>query len=51
VLDDDTREILHARIQQEEHRLYPATLKRMVEAGFHLDGRRVIWHTHESTMT
>ncbi|MDX8406351.1 MAG: phosphoribosylglycinamide formyltransferase [Mariprofundus sp.] len=44
VLDDDTRDSLHARIQREEHRLYPATLKRMVEQGFHIDGRRVIWH-------
>ncbi|WP_420870592.1 phosphoribosylglycinamide formyltransferase [Mariprofundus ferrooxydans] len=44
VLDDDDRESLHARIQQEEHRLYPATLKRIVEEGFRLDGRRVIWH-------
>lgn len=44
VLDDDNRESLHARIQQEEHRLYPATLKRIVEEGFRLDGRRVIWH-------
>jgi phosphoribosylglycinamide formyltransferase-1 len=43
VLDDDTREALHARIQAEEHRLYPATLARMATAGFHIDGRRVIW--------
>jgi len=43
VRDDDSRESLHARIQQEEHRLYPATLKRMVEEGFRFDGRRVIW--------
>ncbi len=44
VHDDDTRESLHARIQVAEHRLYPETLKRMVEQGFHLDGRRVIWN-------
>ncbi len=43
VLDDDTRDSLHARIQAEEHRLYPATLKRMVECGFTIRGRRVIW--------
>jgi phosphoribosylglycinamide formyltransferase 1 len=43
VLDDDTRESLHARIQVEEHELYPATLARMAEEGFRLDGRRVVW--------
>jgi len=43
VHDDDTRESLHARIQAEEHRLYPETLARMVNSGFDLDGRRVIW--------
>jgi len=44
VLEDDTRESLHARIQQQEHLLYPATLKRMVEDGFDIEGRRVRWH-------
>ncbi len=44
VHDDDTRDSLHMRIQAEEHRLYPATLKRMVEEGFTLAGRRVIWN-------
>lgn len=44
VLDDDTRASLHARIQEEEHRLYPAMLKRLVEQGFRLEGRRVVWH-------
>lgn len=43
VCDDDTRDSLHARIQKEEHKLYPATLKRMVEEGFSITGRRVIW--------
>jgi phosphoribosylglycinamide formyltransferase 1 len=43
VLDGDTRESLHARIQVEEHELYPATLARMVNEGFYLDGRRVVW--------
>jgi len=45
VLDGDTLEGLHARIQVEEHRLYPATLARMVTKGFDIDGRRVIWRT------
>lgn len=45
VRDDDSEESLHARIQVEEHRLYPATLARMVDDGFALDGRRVVWNT------
>jgi len=44
VLDDDTRDSLHARIQEQEHKLYPAMLKKLVERGFELDGRRVIWN-------
>jgi len=44
ILDSDTRESLHARIQKEEYKLYPETLRRMVEQGFSLDGRRVIWN-------
>lgn len=44
VLDNDTEERLHERIHAVEHRLYPQTIKRMVEQGFHLEGRRVIWH-------
>jgi len=44
VLDDDTRDSLHARIQVEEHMLYPATLSRMANEGFEIDGRRVIWN-------
>jgi len=43
VLDNDTLESLHARIQVEEHKLYPATLARMVTHGFDVDGRRTIW--------
>jgi phosphoribosylglycinamide formyltransferase-1 len=45
VLDDDTRDTLHARIQVEEHKLYPATLARMVNEGFEVVGRRVVWKT------
>ena len=45
VLDEDSPATLHARIQAEEHRLYPATLARMVSSGFTIEGRRVIWRT------
>jgi len=41
---NDTLESLHARIQIEEHKLYPATLTRMVKHGFCVEGRRVIWN-------
>jgi len=43
VMDDDTVQSLHNRIHAEEHKLYPATLSRMINEGFDLDGRKVIW--------
>lgn len=43
VEEGDTVETLHARIQSCEHRLYPATIARLMEKPFRLDGRRVIW--------
>jgi len=43
VRDDDTEESLHNRIHAEEHKLYPATLKRMIEQDFSIEGRRVMW--------
>ncbi len=44
VHEDDDRDTLHARIQEQEHRLYPETLKRIAEAGFTLEGRLVRWN-------
>ena len=43
VFDNDTCESLHSRIKKEEHKLYPATLKRIVETGFSITDRRVTW--------
>ena len=43
VHDDDSEEALHQRIHEAEHRLYPATISRMVREGFAIEGRRVIW--------
>jgi len=43
VRDDDTQASLHARIQKEEHRIYPETLARMVNEGFEIIGRKVVW--------
>jgi len=49
VHDDDTRDSLHARIQVEEHRIYPATLRRIVESGFSISGRTVVWNHPEKS--
>ncbi len=43
VLDNDDRESLHQRIQAEEYKLYPQTLRRMIEQVFSIHGRRVVW--------
>ena len=40
VLDDDTAESLAARILIEEHRLYPAAVRLMLDGGWRLEGRR-----------
>jgi len=45
VLDDDTRDSLHARIQTEEYKIYPTTLARMANEGFEIVGRKVVWKT------
>jgi len=47
VLNHDNRDTLHQRIQQEEYKLYPQTLTRMIEEGFSIEGRRVIWNESE----
>ncbi len=43
VRDDDSEETLLDRIHTVEHRLYPATLTRIIESGFELTGRKVVW--------
>lgn len=42
VLDDDTSETLHARIQVQEHLAYPEALRRLSEGRLRVEGRRVI---------
>jgi phosphoribosylglycinamide formyltransferase-1 len=42
VLPDDTEETLHARIQVEEHRLFPRVIKAFAAGRLKVDGRRVI---------
>jgi len=43
VLDDDNRDSLHQRIQAEEYKLYPQTLSRMIQCGFSMHARRIVW--------
>ena len=42
VLDDDTPETLHARIQEQEHTAYPEALRRLAAGGLLIEGRRVL---------
>lgn len=41
VLDDDTPETLHARIQVKEHEAYPEALRLLIAGRLHVEGRRV----------
>lgn len=40
VLDDDTPATLHARIQEQEHRLYPQVLQWLADGRVRIEGRR-----------
>lgn len=42
--DHDTQQSLHARIQEQEHILYPEVLHRIASQGFALHGRTAIWN-------
>jgi len=46
VLDDDTPESLHRRIQLAEHELYPRCVAAIVKGQIEVRGRRVIWTGH-----
>ena len=43
VQDDDTAESLAARILRAEHRLYPEAIQRVLDGGWRIDGRRVVF--------
>ena len=43
VEDTDTADSLSARILREEHRLYPAAIQRVLDGGWRIEGRRVIF--------
>ena len=42
ILDNDSEEILAARILEQEHQLYPEALAIVVSGGFEIAGRRVV---------
>ena len=41
VMEDDTPETLHARIQVQEHVAYPEALRIIASGAYRLEGRRV----------
>ena len=43
VLDDDTEDTLSARILVEEHRIYPEAIQRILDGGWRIEGRRLIF--------
>lgn len=43
VQPDDDVETLHARIQVEEHRVYPVVVEALVEGRLSVEGRKVRW--------
>ncbi len=43
VRDGDTEDLLAARILIEEHRIYPEAIQRVLDGGWRIEGRRVIW--------
>jgi phosphoribosylglycinamide formyltransferase 1 len=42
VFDDDTRDVLAARILIEEHKLYPEAIRTMLDGGWRVEGRRFV---------
>ncbi len=42
ILPDDTEERLHARVQRQEHRLYPFAIQLIADGRVRIEGRRVI---------
>jgi folate-dependent phosphoribosylglycinamide formyltransferase PurN len=43
VLDDDTLDTLHQRIQAAEHELYPKCVAALARGDILVKGRRVMW--------
>jgi phosphoribosylglycinamide formyltransferase 1 len=47
VFDSDTEEALAARILEEEHRIYPEAIRRVLDGGWRIEGRRVVFGPHQ----
>lgn len=47
VMDRDTEESLHARIQEQEHSAYPEAIRLVARGLLKIEGRRVVRHTSE----
>jgi phosphoribosylglycinamide formyltransferase-1 len=45
VLDGDSADSLHQRIQTAEHELYPKCVAAIARREISVQGRRVLWHT------
>ena len=43
VLDTDSEDTLSARILEQEHRIYPAAIGKILDGRFRIDGRRVVF--------
>ena len=43
VLDTDTQDTLGARILAQEHRIYPEAIQRILDGGWTIEGRRVVF--------
>jgi phosphoribosylglycinamide formyltransferase 1 len=43
VLDTDTEDTLSARILEQEHRIYPEAIQRILDGHWRIDGRRVVF--------
>jgi phosphoribosylglycinamide formyltransferase-1 len=48
VLDEDTAETLHRRIQEAEHELYPRCVGAIARGEIKVEGRRVVWGSLKS---
>ncbi len=46
VLDQDTPEMLHGRIQAAEHELYPAVIGALARGAISVSGRRIVWRAN-----
>jgi phosphoribosylglycinamide formyltransferase-1 len=46
VLDTDTEDTLAERILEQEHRVYPEAIQRILDGDWRIEGRRVVFGAH-----